>query len=43
MSTPRQKSQAADLDPVELYEARQAIRPGYEVAANEKAGAGVWQ
>ena len=30
------KSQAADLDPVELYEARQAIRPGYEVAANEK-------
>ena len=30
------KSQAADLDPVELYEARQAIRPGYEAAANEK-------
>ena len=30
------KSQAADLDPVELYEARQAIRPRYEVAANEK-------
>ena len=30
------KSQAADLDPVELYEARQAIRPGYGVAANEK-------
>ena len=30
------KSQAADLDPVELYEARQAIRPGYETAANEK-------
>ena len=30
------KSQAADLDPMELYEARQAIRPGYEAAANEK-------
>ena len=30
------KAQAADLDPVELYEARQAIRPGYEAAANEK-------
>ena len=30
------KSQAADLDPVELYKARQAIRPGYEAAANEK-------
>ena len=30
------KSQAADLDPVELYEARQAIRPEYEAAANEK-------
>ena len=30
------KSQAADLDPVELYEARQVIRPGYEAAANEK-------
>mgnify|MGYP000408767599 CR=1 FL=1 len=29
------KTQAADLDPVELYEARQAIRLGYEVAANE--------
>ena len=30
------KSQAADLDPVELYEARQAIQPGQEAAANEK-------
>lgn len=30
------KSQAADLDPGELYEARQAIRPGYETSANEK-------
>ena len=30
------KAQAAGLDPVELYEARQAIRPGYENAANEK-------
>lgn len=30
------KAQAADLDPVELYEARQAIRSGYEAAANEK-------
>ena len=30
------KSQAADLDPVELYEARQAIRLGQEAAANEK-------
>ena len=30
------KSQAADLDPVELYEARQTIRSGYEAAANEK-------
>ncbi len=30
------KAQAADLDPVKLYEARQAIRPGYEAAANEK-------
>ena len=30
------KSHAADLDPVELYEARQVIRPGYEAAANEK-------
>ncbi len=30
------KAQAADFDPVELYEARQAIRPGYEAAANEK-------
>ena len=30
------KSQATDLDPVELYEARQAIRSGYEAAANEK-------
>ena len=30
------KSQAADLDPVELYEARQAIRSKYEAAANEK-------
>ena len=30
------KSQVAGLDPVELYEARQAIRPGYEAAANEK-------
>ena len=31
-----EKAQAADLDPVELYEARQAIRPGQEAAANEK-------
>ena len=30
------KAQAAGLDPVELYEARQAIRPGQETAANEK-------
>ena len=30
------KSQAADLDPVELYEVRQTIRPGQEAAANEK-------
>ena len=30
------KAQAADLDPVELYEARQAIQSGYEAAANEK-------
>ena len=30
------KAQAARLDPVELYEARLAIRPGYEAAANEK-------
>ena len=30
------KSQATDLDPVELYEARQSIRPGQEAAANEK-------
>ena len=30
------KSQAADLDPVELYEARQSIRPEYEATANEK-------
>ena len=30
------KAQAAGLDPVELYEARLAIRPGYEAAANEK-------
>ena len=30
------KVQAAGLDPVELYEARLAIRPGYEAAANEK-------
>ena len=30
------KSQAAGLDPVELYEARQAIRLGQEAAANEK-------
>ena len=30
------KSHAANLDPVELYEARQAIRPGQEAAANEK-------
>lgn len=30
------KSHAADLDPVELYVVRQAIRPGYEAAANEK-------
>ena len=30
------KSQAADLDPVELYEVRQAIQPGQEAAANEK-------
>lgn len=30
------KAQAADFDPVELYEVRQAIRPGYEAAANEK-------
>ena len=29
------KSQAAGLDPVELYEARQAIRLGQEAAANE--------
>ena len=30
------KSQATGLDPVELYEARQAIRLGQEAAANEK-------
>ena len=30
------KAQAAGLDPVERYEARLAIRPGYEAAANEK-------
>ena len=30
------KSQAADLDPAELYEARQSIRPEYEATANEK-------
>lgn len=30
------KSHAADFDPVELYEARQIIRSGYEAAANEK-------
>ena len=30
------KSHAANLDPVELYEARQAIRLGQEAAANEK-------
>ena len=30
------KAQAADLDLVELHEARQAIRPGYEAAANEE-------
>lgn len=30
------KSQATDLDPVELYEARQAIRHAYEATANEK-------
>lgn len=30
------KSQADGLDPVELYEARQAIRLGQEAAANEK-------
>ena len=30
------KSQAAGLDPVEWYEARQAIRLGQEAAANEK-------
>ena len=30
------KAQAADLDPVELYEARQSIRSGYEATANEK-------
>lgn len=30
------KAQAADLDPVELYEARQSIRPEYEATANEK-------
>ena len=30
------KAQAADLDPVELYEARQSIRPGQGAAANEK-------
>ena len=30
------KAQAADLDPVELYEARQSIRPEYEATANKK-------
>lgn len=30
------KSKTAGLDPVELYEARQSIRPGQEAAANEK-------
>ena len=30
------KSQAADLDPVELYGARQTIRPGYEAATHKK-------
>ena len=30
------KAQAADLDPVKLYEARQAIRPGQEAATSEK-------
>lgn len=30
------KLQAADLDPVELYGARQTIRPGQEAVANEK-------
>ena len=30
------KAQATNLDPVELYEARQAIRPGQEAVANEK-------
>ena len=30
------KSHVTNLDPVQLYEARQAIRPGQEAAANEK-------
>ena len=30
------KAQSTGLDPVELYEARHAIRSGYEAAANEK-------
>ena len=30
------KSKTVGLDPVELYEARQSIRPGQEAAANEK-------
>ena len=30
------KAQAADIDPVELYEARQAIRPAQERAAEQK-------
>ena len=30
------KSKTAGLDPVELYEARQSIRPEYEATANEK-------
>ena len=35
-NTAEAKAQAADLDPVELYEARQSIRPEYEATANEK-------
>ena len=30
------KAQAADIDPVELYEARQAIRPAHEKAAEQQ-------
>ena len=30
------KAQAADFDPVELYEARQAIRPAQEKAAEQQ-------